>query len=145
MTCFGRCSTRRNLCSTIEQMIFRRLHFRINVLTVVLCAFGADAADKVTYQDNILPLIQANCAKCHNEDKKKADLDLTSYQGTLKGSGSGAVVVSGNLDSSKLWKAITQTEDPTMPPNQPPLADKDLDVFKNWIQGGLLENVGGKA
>ena len=54
------------------------------------------ARTRITYQDNILPLIQANCAKCHNEDKKKADLDLTSYQGALKGSGSGAVLVSGN-------------------------------------------------
>src|SRR5580698_2331877 len=65
---------------------------------LMLCDFNAKADDKITYQDNVLPLIQANCAKCHNEDKRKADLDLTSYQGVLKGSGSGAVVISGNPD-----------------------------------------------
>ena len=107
-------------------------------------ATAARGDDKITYQDNVLPLIQANCAKCHNEDKKKADLDLTSYQGALKGSGSGAVLVSGSPDASKLWKAITQSEDPTMPPNQPPLPEKDLEIFKKWIQGGLLETASGK-
>jgi hypothetical protein len=55
------------------------------------------------------------------------------------------VVVSGNPDSSKLWKAITQVEDPTMPPNKPPLPEKELAVFKKWIAGGLLETSGSKA
>jgi hypothetical protein len=124
-------------------MKFARIHF--SLVASVLFAFSASGADKTTYQDNILPLIQANCAKCHNEDKKKADLDLTSYQGALKGSGSGAVLVSGNPDASKLWKAITQAEDPTMPPNSPPLPASDLEIFKKWIQDGLLETAGGKA
>jgi hypothetical protein len=101
--------------------------------------------EKITYQDHILPLIEANCSKCHNGDKKKADLDLTSYPGALKGSGSGPVVVSTNPDGSKLWKAITHAEEPFMPPNRPMLANKELEIFKNWIAGGLLETAGGKT
>jgi WD40 repeat protein len=121
---------------------------RITLLTTI-AAFACStpllyADDKVTYQDHILPLVEANCSKCHNADKKKADLDLTSYQGALKGSGSGVVLVSGNLDGSKLWKAVTHAEEPNMPPNRPKLDDKDLDLFKKWIQGGLLESATGK-
>jgi hypothetical protein len=118
------------------------------LLRVFVCSLllvSAAAEDKVTYQDHILPLVEANCSKCHNADKKKADLDLTSYQGALKGSGSGAVLASGNLEGSKLWRAITHAEEPEMPPNRPKLADKELDVFKKWILGGLLETAGGKA
>jgi hypothetical protein len=117
----------------------------LRVFASSLFILSAFAQDKVTYQDQILPLVEANCSKCHNADKKKADLELTSFQGTLKGSGSGPVVVSGNLDGSKLWKAITHAEEPTMPPNRPKLADKELELFKKWIMGGLLENAGGKA
>ncbi len=40
------------------------------VLGVVLIACAVRADDKITYQDNVLPLIQAHCAKCHNEDKR---------------------------------------------------------------------------
>src|SRR5207237_8410551 len=75
----------------------------------------------------------------------KADLDLTSYSGVMKGSGSGQVVVSGNLDGSKLWRAIMQVEEPTMPPNKPKLPDKELEIFRKWIMGGLLEISGSKA
>jgi len=113
-------------------------------IAFALTALPTRADDKINYQDQILPLVEANCSKCHNPDKKKADLDLTSYQGALKGSGSGVVLVSGNLDGSKLWKAVTHAEEPNMPPNRPKLDDKDLDLFKKWIQGGLLESATGK-
>jgi hypothetical protein len=113
--------------------------------SIALFARGVAAQEKVSYQDQILPLVEANCSKCHNGDKKKADLDLTSYQGALKGSASGPVVLSGDVDGSKLWKAITHSEEPFMPPNRPPLSDKEREVIKQWIKGGLLETVSGKA
>ena len=116
------------------------------MLALLLAAtFPALAEEKVTYQDQVLPLIENNCAKCHNPDKKKGDLDLTSYNGALKGGGSGQVLIAGNPDSSKLFKAITHAEDPTMPPNKPRLPDKEIEVFKKWIAGGLLETSGSKA
>jgi hypothetical protein len=70
---------------------------------------------------------------------------LTSYPGALKGSGSGVVLLSGNSEGSKLWKAVTHSEEPFMPPNRPKLADKELELIKKWISGGLLESAGGKA
>jgi WD40 repeat protein len=101
--------------------------------------------EKITYADHVLPLVEQHCAKCHNPDKKKGDLDLTSYAGTLKGGGSGVVLVSGNPDSSKLIKALTHAEEPAMPPNKPPLPERELVVFMKWIAGGLLETSGSKA
>jgi hypothetical protein len=125
-------------------------HAAVAVLLAALPLFllsltTAFAEDKITYQDHVLPLIEANCSKCHNADKKKADLDLTSYQGALQGSGSGQVLISGNPDGSKLWKAITHAEEPNMPPNRPKLPEKELAIFKQWIAGGLLETANGKA
>ena len=106
---------------------------------------AARAQEKVTYHDQLLPLIEQHCANCHNPDKKKGDLVLTSYNALLKGGGSGAIVASGNVEASKLWKAVTHAEEPTMPPNKPKLGDKDLEVFRQWIAGGLLESSGSKA
>ena len=96
-------------------------------------SLSTPAQEKITYQDHVLPLIENNCGKCHNPDKKKGDLDLTSYSGALKGGGSGPVVVAGNPDSSKLWKAITHAEDPTMPPNKPKLPDKERSKLKGFL------------
>ena len=112
---------------------------------VLLQPVPGEAQAKITFQEHLLPLIENNCAKCHNPDKKKGDLDLTSYAGISKGGGSGAIVVSGNPDASKLFRVLTHDEEPTMPPNRPRLPDKDLDVFKRWIVDGLLDNSGSKA
>src|SRR5262245_32236255 len=99
-------------------------------------AVAGSAQEKVTYTDHILPLVDAHCTKCHNPDKRKGDLDLTTYAALLKGGGSGPIVVSGNVDASKLWKALTHAEEPTMPPNKPPIPEKEQAVFKKWIAGG---------
>ncbi len=105
----------------------------------------ASAQEKVTFQDHVLPVVEANCAKCHNSDKKKGDLDLTSYSATLAGGASGKVVVSGDADASKVWKVINHLEDPSMPPNRGKMNDKELGVFRKWIAGGLLETLTSKA
>jgi len=35
------------------------------------------AAGKVTYDDDILPIFESACLNCHNPDKMKGDLDLS--------------------------------------------------------------------
>lgn len=117
----------------------------VALVALVGGVLAADAQEKVTFADHVLPLVEQHCAKCHNPDKKKGDLDLSSHSGVLKGGGTGPVVVSGNPDSSKLIKAITHAEEPTMPPNKPPLPEKELAVFRKWIAGGLLETSGSKS
>ncbi len=128
-------------------LLKKKMTLRFFGLTAIGLVSGltVHAQEKITFQDHVLPLIENNCAKCHNPDKKKGDLDLTSYSAVLKGGGSGQIVMAGNPDSSKLWKAITHAEEPTMPPNKPKMPDKELDVFKKWIVGGLLETTGSKA
>ena len=122
------------------------MRFSLSFLTISIVAVSvASAQEKVTFQDHVLPLVEANCAKCHNSDKKKGDLDLTSYSGTMAGGASGKVVVPGDADASKLVKVITHAEEPTMPPNRGPLAEKDVAVFKKWIAGGVLETLSSKG
>jgi WD40 repeat protein len=108
-------------------------------------AAAAFAQERVTFQDHVLPLVEQHCSKCHSADKKKADVEMTSYAAVLKGGGSGPIVASGNPDGSKLWKVLTHAEEPFMPPNRPKLSDKELEVIKKWIAGGLLEASGSKA
>src|SRR5215472_14535429 len=103
------------------------------------------AADKTTYEDHLLPILRNECTSCHNPDKKKGGLDLSSYQAILTGSDSGTIVQSGDPDSSKLYKVVAHTDDPNMPKGKGKLQDKDVNVFKQWIAGGMLENAGGKA
>ena len=84
--------------------------------------------------DDIRPLLQAKCAKCHNEKTLKADLDLTSAVGILKGGESGAVVVPGKPEKSLLFEKV---HDGTMPPGKKDrLTDAEVGSIKNWIASG---------
>lgn len=125
-------------------MSFARLLFAgVSSAFVVTAASAADAK-KITYEDDVLPVFRDNCLKCHNPDKLKGDLDLTSFSATIKGGGSGATLNPGDAEGSLLYKAIMHTEDPEMPPKSK-LADKDILTIRQWIEGGLLQGVNSKA
>ncbi|MCX6941106.1 MAG: hypothetical protein NTX09_10280 [Verrucomicrobia bacterium] len=106
-------------------------------------AFAAEPK-KVTYEDDVLPIFRDNCLKCHNPDKLKGDLDLSSFSSAIKGGGSGTTLNAGDPDSSQLFKSVTHTEDPAMPPKSK-LSDKEISTIRQWITGGLLQGVGSKA
>ena len=52
----------------------------------------------VTYQETIRPLLQNSCLNCHNPDKHKAGLDLSTYDATMDGSDNGKVVETGDAE-----------------------------------------------
>ncbi|MEP6673117.1 MAG: c-type cytochrome domain-containing protein, partial [Chthoniobacter sp.] len=119
---------------------------KLAVLSVTIAAaLTAQGADKVTYEDQILPIFRNSCLNCHNPDKKKAGLDLSTYQGALQGSENGKVLESGNAAGSLLFKCVKQTEDPKMPPKGDKLSDAELGLVEKWIAGQLLENASGKV
>jgi len=105
---------------------------------------AAAESKKVTYEDDVLPIFRDNCLKCHNPDKLKGDLDLTSFSGAIKGGGSGVTLNAGDPDGSQLFKSITHVEDPAMPPKSK-LSDKEIGTIRRWIEGGLLQGANSKA
>ncbi|WAC17811.1 hypothetical protein OVA24_11210 [Luteolibacter sp. SL250] len=110
----------------------------------VLSAPFAIAADKVTFDDHVLPVFQQACLNCHNPDKAKGGLDLSTYGATLKGGSGGKIVEPGDA-GSKLLGCVIQTVEPKMPPEGDKMAGAQIDVLKQWIEGGLLENKNSSA
>jgi Planctomycete cytochrome C len=51
-----------------------------------------------SFQDAVRPLFQAKCLRCHGEKARKADLDLSTPAGILKGGESGPAIVPGKPD-----------------------------------------------
>ena len=103
------------------------------------------AADKVTYDDDVLPIFESSCLNCHNADKKKGALDLSNFSGVMAGGAGGAVADPGDGAASTLYGSITHTIEPFMPPRGEKLAKKEADIIRAWIDGGMLENKSSKA
>ena len=103
------------------------------------------AAEKITYDDHIFPIFESSCLNCHNPDKKKGDLDLSNYTGTMAGGSGGLIANAGDGASSKIYTSVTHTAEPFMPPKGDKIAKKDADLIRTWIDGGLLENTSSRA
>ena len=125
----------------------RWLSRRSLVLAAGLLSTAAWAQDneKLTYDDHIRPLLENKCFSCHNPDKKKGGLELTSYSGLMSGGSGGAVVDAGNPQGSRLWTCSAKKEEPFMPPEGAPLDAKDLALLSKWIAGGVLQAKGSVA
>ena len=105
------------------------MNSRLLLTAAVFALPLAASAQKVTYDEHILPLFKNQCLKCHSSDKPKADVDLSTYGATMKGGSSGLIIAGGDPDGSILYKVVTHAAEPTMPPKNK-LADKELDLIK---------------
>ncbi len=111
------------------------MRYSLAFLGGVLSALPAIAVvpEKVTYDDHVLPILQNACNNCHNPDKKKAGLDLSSYGASMQGSDGGKVVRPGDAAASMLLKCIKGTEEPVMPPKGDRLSANDIAIIEKWI------------
>ena len=113
---------------------------RRSLVCAALLSVCAQAQEKLTYDDHIRPLLENKCFSCHNPDKKKGGLELTSYAGLVDGGSGGAVIDPGNPSASRLWTCSAKKEEPFMPPEGAPLDAKDLVTLAKWIEGGALQS-----
>jgi hypothetical protein len=101
--------------------------------------------EKPNFQDDVYPLFEQSCNSCHNPDKAKGGLDLTSMPGILSGGSSGDSVVPGDGANSYLYKLVARLEKPYMPREKEKLPQPQIDIIKKWIDLGLLPTATGKA
>jgi hypothetical protein len=100
--------------------------------------------EKPNFQDDVFPLFDQSCNSCHNPDKAKGGLDLTSMPALLSGGSSGDVVAPGDGSNSYLYKLVARLEKPYMPREKDKLPQDQIDLIKKWIDLGLLPNATGK-
>jgi WD40 repeat protein len=79
-------------------------------------------------------LLHNNCMSCHNQEKHKGGLQLTSREGLLKGGDDGPVV-SDKVEQSAILKALAPDADPHMPPKKQ-LSTNQISLLKKWVAAG---------
>ena len=93
----------------------------------------------LVYEDVLAPILDARCASCHNQDKKKGELLMTSLENLIKGGESGPAIVAGASATSELIRRITLPEDDEhfMPPEgKTPLTREQVQMLTWWIDQG---------
>ena len=117
------------------------------LIIVFACAIPASGQTpkKITFDDDIRPLLQRRCSVCHNSDRREGDLDVTNFVNLMQGGGSGTVLEASGPADSYLYELVTHASSPEMPPGGNKIPDAEIKLLADWISGGLLENSGSKA
>ena len=130
------CPNTSDLTPTLCMMIVRVTTAAILILSASVVTA---AKDVINYADHIRPVFQQSCFNCHNPDKAKGGLDLTSYRATMAGSSTGEVVVSLDAGNSRLLGVMSHTLSPKMPPRGEKVADAKIELIRKWIEQGVRE------
>jgi len=106
---------------------------------LVTCRGGsAIAAEPVAFED-LKAIFKKHCLTCHNGERPRGGLDMTTKAAILAGSDSGVSLVAGKPEESLLYKLAAHLEAPHMPPNSPRMPDRELEQVRTWIRLGLPE------
>lgn len=97
------------------------------------------------YEDLISTILDSKCINCHNENKTKGELLMTSHDNLLKAGESGKkAIVPGNAAESELMVRVhlPATDEDHMPPEgKPGLSTEELKLLTFWIDEGAEKNI----
>ena len=128
-------------CFESQPVILQMNRPLVFLAVAALASLNAVAEDKFSDQDieffekEVQPILVAKCVKCHNGDKPKGSLRLTTREHVLKGGESGPAVSLKDIGESTLLQAVNY-DGFEMPPDRQ-LPQAQIDVFTRWIQSGL--------
>lgn len=89
----------------------------------------------VSWQSDIVPLMEEHCISCHSQATPLGGLDLSSYEATLAGGDSGPAVVPGEAHTSLLITRQLSGDHPGQ------WSREQIDLVLHWIEVGAPEEM----
>jgi mono/diheme cytochrome c family protein len=115
----------------------RLLHYLASC-SLILCLGAKGESDSDFFEDKVLPILKANCYKCHSHEagKIKGGLALDSRSGWQEGGERGPAVVPGKPEESLLLEGIRHTDSDFKMPPKKKLADEEIAILTDWVTRG---------
>jgi hypothetical protein len=113
------------------------------VLSAVLVTGCSEST--VSYQADIKPILEKNCRECHvlgGKGHEKSGFLLDSYQGLMKGTKFGPVIVPESAISSSLYLLVAGKTNASiqMPHDRSALSEEQVAAIEGWIDQGAKNN-----
>lgn len=106
---------------------------------------GKQEGEMLVFTGMLMPIFEAKCLSCHNDQRAKSDFIMTSYQRLLRGGESGhPAVTAGKPDSSEVYRRVILPEgdNDRMPPEgKTPLSAREVALLKFWIASGASDSL----
>ena len=110
-------------------------YFLVPMLLLVFSRSQASMPQHERMWDNeVLPVLDRYCFKCHAGVRQKSGLDLRSLDTILRGGEHGPAVIPGKPDESRLLAFLAPEADPHMPPEgKKQVTPAEIDLLRQWI------------
>lgn len=95
----------------------------------------ATGNEKVKFIRDLAPDFVNICERCHSGNNPRGGFRTVTFEDLMRGGDSGAVLIAGKLDESRLWDLIDGGT-PKMPPGQARIYRKWYDNLRVWIEEG---------
>ena len=106
------------------------------LMTSVFAADSPSGADLKFFENEIRPLLAANCYGCHGEEKQKGNLRMDGLAHILGGGKSGAALVRGMPGESLIIKAVRRTDQDFKMPPEEALSPGEVSKLEKWVAMG---------
>jgi hypothetical protein len=106
---------------------------------------GQSQSRKVSFADDVGPILQKHCAECHMAGGQGAEASgfrMDSYAMVMDGTRFGPVIVPGSAITSSLYLLVSGKNELTvgMPHGKAPLDADAIETIRVWIENGAVEN-----
>jgi hypothetical protein len=95
------------------------------------------------FSDVVKPILDRRCMSCHNDDRRRGELSMATYESLMSGGEFLPVVVAGDSSSSSLIQRITLYpghEDFMPAEGKPPLSGRQTEILRWWVDAGAPAN-----
>jgi hypothetical protein len=116
------------------------------LLVASLCACGKSEPPAVSFNEDVMPILQSRCGGCHEHGQpgyEASGLSFADYDTVMAGTRFGPVVVPGDSFGSTLVVLVEGRADPTiaMPHgDKDPLLSSEITRLRSWIDAGAENN-----
>lgn len=109
------------------------------VAGALTAAEPASGSVPVSWWKDINPLFKRSCNGCHNPNKRKADVDTSTWLGLSKPGKHGPNYIAGKPAESRLIEEITGMP-PSMPKEGDALTVAEVELVRRWIAEGAQDD-----
>ncbi|WP_289037022.1 c-type cytochrome domain-containing protein [uncultured Zobellia sp.] len=98
----------------------------------------------IIYADVVATILDDKCVSCHNSNKKKGELLLTSFSELLKGGESGNTLIPGDPLKSELISRLhlpVENEEHMPPEGKTPLTTSEIEILERWVALGASDTL----
>ena len=102
---------------------------------------GPPANSPEFYTQQVQPIFQANCYRCHGGMNRRGGLQLDTQAGMMRGGKDGSVITPGHPEQSLLIALIRHegpADDPMPMPPRSKISDADIATVTAWIKAGAV-------